>query len=280
MYWHIDGARIPILGGAMKQFPLIKAVILLFCFGLILQAAAAQTQTATTTPTQDPQAIAVLQQSVVAMGTTAPSDSTATGAITTVAGSLTENGTITILTLGTNQTSEQIQTPHGSRIVYSQGQASQVIGMTPSPLTFELALSSQCPDFPLPLLLASLNNPDTAYKYIGLETLSGASAHHIQFWNSYASTPGLQSLSGFTVRDIWLDAVSYLPQRFSYVQRAAGGSEPGIEVDVFYSNYRNVNGVLYPFSILKSFNGTPSATITIENVVFNTGLSSSNFPVQ
>jgi hypothetical protein len=261
----------------MNRFPLGPLSALAICFGMILQAAMAQTQTTAPAAPHDPEAIAVLQQSVVAMGTTAPSDSTASGTITTVAGSLTENGTITILTLGTNQTSEQIQTPHGSRIVYSQGQASQVIGTTPTPLSFELSLSSQCGDFPLPLLVASLNTPDTAYKYIGLETLNGASAHHIQIWNSYSSTPGLQSLSSFTVRDIWLDAVSYLPQRYSYVQRAAGGSEPGIEVDVFYSDYRNVSGVLYPFSILKSFNGTLSATITIQNVVLNTGLSSSNF---
>ncbi len=260
----------------MNRFPLGKAATLLLFVGLILKVVAAQTQAA---PPQDPQAISVLQQSVAAMGTTVPSDSTATGTITTVAGSLTENGTITILSRGTNQTSEQILTPHGSTVVYSQGQASQLAGSTPSLLSNELSLSSQSPDFPLPLLSASLNNSDTAYKYIGLETLNGRSAHHVQIWNSYASTPGLQSLTSFTVRDVWLDAVSYLPQRLSYVQRAAGGSEPGISVDVFYSNYQNVVGTLYPFSILKSFNGTSSATITIQNVVLNTGLSDSNFPI-
>lgn len=263
----------------MTRFPLGPLSILAFCFGMTLQIAAAHTQTIVQTPSKDPQAIAVLQQSVVAMGASAPSDSTATGTITTVAGSLTEKGTITVLTRGMDQTSEQVQTPHGSRIIYSRGQASEASATTSSPRPYELSLSSQSPDFPLPLLLA-MNNPDTAYKYIGLETLNGASVHHIQIWNSYASTPGLQSLSSFTVRDIWLDAGSYLPQRYSYVQRVAGGSEPGIGVDIFYSDYRNVSGVFYPFSILKSFNGTPSATITIQTVVFNTGLTDSNFPVQ
>jgi hypothetical protein len=265
----------------MRRFALGSLSVLVICFGFILQAAQGQTPTTTgSTPSVDPQAVAVLQQSVAAMGTTSPSDSTATGTITTVAGSLSESGTVTILTLGTNQTSEQIQTPHGSTIVYSQGQASQVVGSNSSLLSTELSLCSQSAVFPLPLVTAALNNADTSYKYVGVESLNGKSAYHVQIWNSYASTAWLQSLSSFTVRDIWLDAVSYLPQRFSYIQRAAGGSEPGIAVDVFYSDYQNVIGVLYPLSILKSYNGTPSATITIHKVVLNTGLTNSDFPVQ
>jgi hypothetical protein len=267
----------------MRRFALSPLSVIVICLGFILQAAAAQTPTTSTTvstPSVDPQAVAVLQQSVAAMGAAVPSDSTATGTVTTVAGSLTESGTITILTLGTNQTSEQIQTPHGSTIVYSQGQASQVVGSNSSLLSTELSLCSQSAEFPLPLLTAALNNADTSYKYVGIESLDGKSAYHVQIWNSYASTAWLQSLSSFTVRDIWVDVVSYFPQRFSYIQRAAGGSEPGIAVDIFYSNYQNVFGALYPFSILKSFNGTPSATITIQKVVLNTGLSNSDFPVQ
>src|SRR4029077_4593425 len=173
----------------MKRFPLGLLSTLALCFGFILRTVAAQTQTTATTPTQDPQAVAVLRQSVVAMGTTTPSDSTATGTITTVAGSLTENGTITILTRRMDQTSEQIQTPHGWTIVYSQGQASTVSGSTPTTLPIERAVTSECAFFPLVLLANALNNADTAYKYVGLETLNGASAHHIQFWNSFASTP-------------------------------------------------------------------------------------------
>jgi hypothetical protein len=264
----------------MKRFPLGPLSILAICFGFILQTAAAQSQTAATTPTQDPRAVSVLQQSVRAMGTTAPSDSTATGTITTVAGSLTENGTITILTRGMDQTSEQIQTPHGSTIVYSQGQASTVSGSTPTTLPMERAVTSECAFFPLVLLADALNNADTGSKYVGLEPLNGASAHHIQFWNSFTSTPKLQVVANFSVRDLWIDAGSGLPIKVSYTRRDTGGASPGIAMEASYSNYRNVGGVLYPFSIQESFNGTPWATITIQSVTLNTGLTDSNFPVQ
>jgi hypothetical protein len=267
----------------MKRFPLRPFSILVMCFGFIPQVAAAQTPTSSTTastPSVDPQAVAVLQQSVVAMGATVPSDSTATGTITTVAGSLTESGTITILTRGTNQSSEQIQTLNGSTVVYSQGQASNVVGSAVTPLSKELAQTSQCPDFPLPPLASALNNPDTAYKYIGAETLNGSPVQHVQVWNSYASRQEMQMLSAFTLVDIWVSSTSNMPQRLSYSYRAAGGSEPRIPVDIYYSNYQNVGGAYYPFTIQKSFNGTPSATISLQNVVLNTGLTDLDFPVQ
>jgi hypothetical protein len=275
----IQARHFPLWEGLMHPRIALYAVVV----SLLLAAASSSGSAQSTTsiqPALDPQAIALLQQSVIAMGTTVPSDSTATGTVTTVAGSLTENGTVTILTRGTNQTSEQIQTPHGSTIVYSQGQASNISGSIVTPLSMELTQTSQCPDFPLPLLASALNNSDTSYKYIGLETLNGASVQHVQIWNSYASNPALQDLSGFTLTDIWVDPASYLPQKLSYTQRAAGGSEPSIPVDIYYSNYQNVGGVLYPFSIQKSFNGTPSATITIQAVAFNTGLTNLDFPVE
>jgi hypothetical protein len=264
----------------MNRFPFGPLSALAICFGMILQAAMAQTQTTAPAAPHDPEAIAVMQQSVVAMGTTTPSDSTATGTRTTVAGSLTENGTITILTRGTAETSEQIQTPHGSTVIYSQGQASFGAGATPTQLPMERAVTAQCPDFPLALLAGALNNPDTAYKYVGLETLDVASAHHVQIWNSFASTPKLQRLANFSLRDIWIDAKSGLPMRVSYTRRDAGGASPGIAMEAGYSDYRNVGGVLYPFSIQAAMNGTPWATITIQRVILNTGLTDSNFPVQ
>jgi hypothetical protein len=144
----------------------------------------------------------------------------------------------------------------------------------------ERSVTDQCPDFPLALLANALNNPDTAYKYLGLENLNNASAHHIQFWNSFASIPKLQKISGLSVRDIWIDSSSGLPLKISYLRHEASGNAPAIAVEASFSDYRNISGVLYPFSIQRSLNGTPWATITIQSVVLNTGLTDSNFPVQ
>ena len=86
-----------------------------------------QTPTTTTTaPQRDPQAVALLQKSVSVMGIP-PSDSTATGSVTTVAGSLTQQGTVTILTLGATQTSIQFQMPDNPwTVVFASGQANKL----------------------------------------------------------------------------------------------------------------------------------------------------------
>ncbi len=141
-------------------------------------------------------------------------------------------------------------------------------------------MTSQCPEFPLPLLVAALNNPDETFQYIGLESQNGLAAHHLRYSNSFSSVSKLQFLAEFTTTDLWIDANTARPQRLSYFRRAGRASEPRTQVDVYFSNYQNVAGIAYPFLIQKSLNGSPWITITITNVAFNTGLSDASFSVQ
>ena len=230
---------------------------------------------------RDPRVLGILVQSLATMGGTVPRDSVATGTVVLVAGSLTETGTVRILIRGVDQSAALVQTQDRSRQdTYSRGLASLKEGSSTKALSLELATSSQWPGFPLILIAAALNNPDIAFQYVGLETLDGLGVHHVRFWNTYASNLRLKHLTDFSVKDLWIDAASGLPVKLSFERRAAGGSEPRIPMEVFYSDYRNVSGVLYPFLIKKSLNGTPWATITIVNVAFNTGLTEADFAVQ
>ncbi len=233
------------------------------------------------TPTRDPQAIGVLQQSLAAMGGSVPTDSVAIGTIVVVAGSTTETGTIRILSRGVDQSAEQIHTTTGNRaVIYSRGFANEVQGTSVKRLQLELVVTSQCPDFPLALLAGALNRADSAFQYVGLETLNGAPAQRIRFWRTFSTNQRVKYLEGFSVKDLWVDAASGLPRKLSYIERSALGSRDALRVDVFYADYRSISGVFYPFLIRKSLNGTPWATIAIANVVFNAGLSDADFPVQ
>ncbi len=215
------------------------------------------------------------------MGGVALADSVAAGTIELVAGSKTEAGTIRILTRGMDQTAEEIVTPEGTRqVVYSREQASEVEANSSKTLQLELVVTSQSACFPLPLLAAALNHPDTAFEYLGQETLDGLVVHHLRFWNTFSSNAKLRHLAEFSVKDLWIDAATGLPRKLSFDRRAAGGAEPRIPVEVFFSDYRRVSGALYPFRIEKHFNGTPWATITINNVQLNAGLTDAAFPVE
>jgi hypothetical protein len=136
----------------------------LFLLALSGYTSAAQSQGGPQQVTRDPQAFSLLQGSAAAMGKTMPADSAATGSVTLVAGSTTDEGTIRILTKGISQTSVQVQTQNGNwSIIYSGGQASRTDGTTATPFSLELAASSQCPYFPLPIIAGILSNQDASY---------------------------------------------------------------------------------------------------------------------
>jgi hypothetical protein len=233
-------------------------------------------------PSRDTEAVALMQGALKALGGSVPADSVATGTVSIVAGTKTDSGTIRILTRGTDQTSEQIQLEDGTvdAVVYSKGQANEVVHGTVNPASLELASSNQSSDYPLPLLAAAFNNPDCSFQYVGQETLEdGSTAHHIRFWNTYASNQGMRPLSEFSIKDLWVSATTGLPQKLTYLRREAGGSVPRMALGISYSDWRNVGGVMYPFQIQKSWNGTPWTTITIQNVAFQTGLTDNDFPI-
>lgn len=257
----------------LLRYPfLAAAVVLLTACSALCQTSAA--------PTRDPRAVALVQEAIAAMGTI-PTDSTATGTIQVVEGSSSQTGTIQILTLGTNATSEIVSLPSGERgVVYSSETARETTGTQSAIASLEAVVTDQSSDFPLPLLSSLLANPDEAVHYVGAEALNGTSVQHVQMWDSFASKPHLQRLATFSERDIWIDSASGLPLKIAYSRRIEGGTAPAIPMEVEFSNYKNINGVLYPLQIQKSCNGTPWQTIDIQNVSFNSGLTEAQFQVQ
>jgi len=268
----------------MKLLPnlLITSLLTFLSFETAAQQATTSPSTSANQPPQrDQQALTILNQALAAMASSVPADSSATGTVTIVEGSSTQNGTIQILTRGTAQTAETITSSAGQRaIIYSKDDAKEVGAGQSVNAPLELIVTDQSPDFPLPLLLSVLNNVDEAIRYIGQEVLNGESAQHIQVWNTFASKPRLRELAPFSTKDIWFDSASGLPLKIAYIRQAGQGAVASFRVEVFFSNYNNVGGVLYPFQINKSYNGTPWQTITIQSVSFNTGLTDAQFQVE
>jgi hypothetical protein len=261
----------------LLMFPSRLVLALLFAFipGL---ASAQQSTSPPATPQRDPQAVSAAQRAIALMGGSAPADSTMSGTVNITAGSATQQGTIQILTLGQDQTSEQVTTADSDKkLIYSRTQSAErnagVLKIQP----LELTATSQSTVFPLPLLANILGNQDFALRYVGLETIDGTNYHHIQTWNTFSSNPEEYSLAEFTVRNFWFDAGSGLPWKTSFNVRAAHGDVPSLAVSVVYSDYEKVSGVLYPFHIEKSLNSTPWMSIDIETVQINTGLTDANF---
>jgi hypothetical protein len=240
-----------------------------------------QAPTSTGTAVQrDAQAVALLQQSISAFGPVQPSDSTATGSVTITAGSSTNQGTVTVMTRGTAETSIQFQVPNNSwTAIFANGEANKVESSQTTVYSLELAATSQCLYFPLPYLYSVLSNPDYSVQYVGQEALGASSTIHIIVQNTFNSSAAYQFLSPFTTADIWFDATTSLPVKIGMVRRNGGGSAPRIPFSVGYSNYQSVSGVQYPFTVQEYYTETLWATTNIQSVVFSSGLTDNNFPV-
>ncbi|MCI0535401.1 MAG: hypothetical protein L0Z50_09235 [Verrucomicrobiales bacterium] len=232
-------------------------------------------------PQRDPQALALLQQSFVTMGGTVPTDLKAIGRITIEAGGSTETGTIRLLARGLDQTAEETDIGGSLKnVTFSRGFAKHREREADKQASLELAVTSQSASLPLQIIAAALSDPETAFEYVGVEKISGAEVHHIRFWKTFDSKPKLQHLAEFSRRDIWVLAASGLPTQLSYVQRDAAGAADRFRYDVTYSDFRNVGGILQPFRIQNSLNGTPWATIEIDEVTLHNGLAESDFAIR
>lgn len=227
---------------------------------------------------RDPAAVNAMTAAITRMGGIPPLDSVAIGDAVLITGDTHERGTVRILTKSLSRTAELYEVPSGSKShAYLDGIATEKNSAKSSELSFEAALSSQSVLFPLPWMAAMFSSDDVTLESLGSQSQKEAVANHFRWRKTFASEPLLQEHAEFTTREVWLDASSSLPLRISWEYREAGGATPAIPMAVEYSDYRNVQGFLYPFHIRKLVNGVLWADIIIQSVTFNSGVSDAEF---
>jgi hypothetical protein len=118
--------------------------------------------------------------------------------------------------------------------------------------------------------------------YVGLETQNGRSVQHIQSYhyvpaNRPSATALIQRLS--TV-DYFLDSQTFVPLSITFNTHPDDADGTNIAVEIDFSNYQNVNGILVPFHITKLWQGNLLLDFTVTNVAINTGLPDSLFAIQ
>lgn len=256
----------------MARFAVLLSLLTLF----VVVCAPAQSGSQPPSFRRDPQAITILAQSLKALGGVVPPDSQASGTFARVSGSTSDTGSIQIMTRGYSQTVEKM-TAGGitTSVIYSQGYSAQKNASGVNRSSLERSLSSDSAMFPL-ITIAAAQDPSSGAQFVGNETLNGIAAYHLRIWRNI-SDQNFNGLSAFAIKDIWINAASGLPLEIAFDTRDADGSAPRIPVALFFSDYRSVSGILYPFMISKSLNGTPYMAISISNVAFGAGLTDLDF---
>jgi hypothetical protein len=80
--------------------------------------------------------------------------------------------------------------------------------------------------------------------------------------------------------DLYLDSATLLPTEMTFNGHPDNNARKDLPVQVRYSEYGLVNGILVPFRIRKYVNNGLIYDIRVESVAFNTGLNTSAFDVQ
>jgi len=253
----------------MKRFLTMAVFAVIFLVPIFAEGQSA-------TATKDPQAVQIVTQALVTAGGTSTidliSDYKATG---NVMYHLAEDaqGKVTIRGKGLDELRIDADLPTGVRSeAISRGMMTMKLedGTVNSRQMHAPLVPTR---FLLPYLLLSpaLGSPGYNIWYKGTVALAGRSLYDIQVQRilSLAPTPTTQLLEYFTI-DFFID-----PSTFQVVM-VQDAIPRHITRQIRYSNYKMVDGISVPFSIVESGAELP-CEINLDQITFNSGLQDSDF---
>lgn len=238
----------------------------------------------TTSATQDPQAVSVLNQALTtaggAQGLKTVLDYKASGNITYHRGSDVQ-GSVTVIGLNTTEFRLDANLPAGTRswsinqgITATKDENGRISRRDPraSPYPYKTPLFPSSIAFPYIQLVAVLNNPIYKSSYIGVEQLDGRPVHHIQLQRILPQQVRGNDL--FHRRDLFIDASTL---QLVMTQDIVGKS---LVHQLRYGAYTPVAGILVPFSVSEQVNGQATWSIQLSQMTFNSGLQEPAFTLQ
>jgi hypothetical protein len=255
----------------------------LFTFPLWAQQGASTQPASVTKPVLDPQAVGIVNQALaVAGGATAISaihDYRASGNITYHSNPVVQ-ASVTLSGLGLDQFRQDANLPTGVRsLAISQGKMNQkledggVLLMNTIP-----PLSPSSLAFPYPLLIGALTRPGYSVSYIGIVQIDGHSAHDIRVQPFLPDTVDAKDLiAALQATDFLIDTSTFQILMIQDMIRTIRDMSVGHLHEIRFSDYRNVNGVLAPFSVNETIGGQKARDITLDNIRFNSGLLDTDF---
>ncbi len=232
-------------------------------------------------PSSDPYAISLAQQSVAALTGGAPiNDATLSGSATWIAGSDKETGTVTLSTKGTTESRMDLNLSASTRteirndtVGYPQG-ASILNGGNQRPWALHNCWINASWFFAALSALVQSADPDQIFLYVGLEKRNGLSVRHLKTYHyTPAKRPEITALNQMlSTMDIYLDSTSLLPLAFTFNTHADDDSATNIAMEVDFSNYQPVEGILVPFRVQKLIWNGLALDITLTSANFNAGV--------
>jgi hypothetical protein len=251
----------------------LKRLVLPFCLFLIPFAA------------YSPQAVAFAAQAMAALsGPTPINDMTLTGTATRTAGSDVESGTAVLQALGGSYSSMNLSLSNSTRrevrnlspLSVPQGYWAAPDG-SPQPFSLHNCMTDAAWFAPQLSVLSQLSNPSLVVSFVGQETRAGATVQHLHFAYQSASPDPTGFFQGLSAEEVYLDAKTFLPVAITFNAHPDNDASVNISIEIDFSAYQSVNGVLVPFQIQKLINNGLVLDLTINSAKINQGLTAADF---
>lgn len=234
----------------------------------------------TTTPQRDPQAVAAIQQAIAAMGgqNAAAQIQTvvAQATLTPTRGSADPLGSVVFEDAFTSQGHEFKDSFRSANLVQSfvsgHGAPGVVSNARIRKFTPHIALFRQATHLPIVLLSQVLANANCSIEFVGSTNLNGVAAIQIHL---HVDTDILQQT--LSVQDWYFDPVTGLPLRMEYRLPDSANALYFVPAACDFSDFRPVQGILFPFRIVSYRDGIAQNTLSFDSVSLNQAVASSDF---
>jgi hypothetical protein len=237
---------------------------------------------AQTVPASDPQALTYAAESIAAIvGNVSVTDVTMTGSVTW-AGS--DTGSVTLRALGAGESRMDLVLTSGTRTEIRDAQTGAQIGQWLAPNNASGYFASQnCwtdAGWFFPVLGSLAAGPNVVLSYLGPQIWNGQNVQAVQSYvyqsNPAGLTPSPQQLS---TMNLYLDSTTLLPAALTFNAHPDNDATTNLLVEVDFSNYQTISGVVAPMHIQKYQQGNLMVDVVVTGASFDSGLSLSLFTV-
>lgn len=241
-------------------------------------------QQASTPVQRDPQAIAILTQSLNAAGgilaVSAIQDVTATGTITYNAEDQSPQGSATIKLLGLHRFRLDASLPDGvhSCVVgkentFHKDPDGSVSAMAPQNIIKPTSLP-----FPFFHVLAAVQDASYSITYGGLVTRNGQQVHDILAQKTFSRKEDPSGrLTNVAKANLYIDPTALTVLGIEDRAYRRDGEPGDVSHEIQFGNYQIINGISVPLTVIEFLGGQKLSTIQLTQITFNTGLAESDF---
>jgi len=229
------------------------------------------------TVASDPQALALITQSLAAMvrSGTALQDSVAQGTILWADGT---TGTVTVKTKGPHRLRHDIRTPLKQlSYVISSGDGFGLRNGTRFSLPLWVTGYQRPEHAPILALAADLNRPNSRITYLGVENVAGRPAHHIYIYALPTDDTAPETEQLISEFHVYVDTQTLVVAKTQGYLFSPEAIENRSVVETYYSDYRLVGDFLLPLHLARFIEGRKDSEIIFTSVEVNVGVADTEF---